>query len=250
MVGATIMAHGDDAGLVLPPNVAPRQLVIVPIFRNEDARRAVAAAIDRLEPALAQVPTASGTLRYEVDWREQSPGFKYNHWELRGVPYRLEIGPRDVAADQGILVRRSDRAKEAIGLAALAGALPGLLSAYQDSLFQRALEFRTAHTHDVDDYATFRSTLEDEGGFLMAHWCGDAACERQINEETGATIRVIPLEGPEDAGRCLIDGVPVPMLRYWPVRRPRPVGRRLDATPPLVTGQRVNHTPFPVARAG
>jgi prolyl-tRNA synthetase len=208
MVGATIMAHGDDAGLVLPPNVAPRQLVIVPIFRNEEDRHAVAAAIDRLEPSLSEVVTASGPLRYEVDWRDESPGFKYNHWELRGVPYRLEVGPRDVAADQGVLVRRSDRAKKPIGLAALAEALPGLLSGYQDALFQRALDFRTAHTHEVDEYASFRTILEEEGGFLMAHWCGDAACERQINEETGATIRVIPFDGPVEAGRCLIDGRP------------------------------------------
>ncbi|HEX5465188.1 MAG TPA: proline--tRNA ligase [Candidatus Limnocylindrales bacterium] len=208
MVGATIMAHGDDAGLVLPPNVAPIQLAVVPIFRSEDDRRAVAEAIERLRPALAAVTTTSGPLRFHVDWREESPGFKYNHWELRGVPYRLEVGPRDVAAGQGMLVRRTDRAKEPVAFEALAADLPGRLADYQAALFQRALDFREANTHRVDDYATFRSTLEEQGGFLLAHWCGAAACERQINEETGATIRVIPFDAPGEAGQCLIDGQP------------------------------------------
>ncbi len=111
MVGATIMAHGDDSGLVLPPNVAPTQVVIVPIFRKEEDRVAVAAAIEKVQAALADVQTASGPLRLKVDWREETPGCKYNHWELRGVPYRLEIGPRDVANESAMLVRRLDRAK-------------------------------------------------------------------------------------------------------------------------------------------
>ena len=96
MVGATIMAHGDDSGLVLPPNVAPVQVVVVPIFRKEEDRVAVAGAIDRIEAIFKDVETVSGPLRYKVDWREETPGFKYNHWELRGVPFRIEVGPRDV----------------------------------------------------------------------------------------------------------------------------------------------------------
>lgn len=214
MVGATIMAHGDDAGLVLPPNVAPLQLVVVPIFRTEDERRAVAAAVEPLAAGLTEVMTASGPLRFQVDWREESPGFKYNHWELRGVPYRLEVGPRDVAAGQAVLVRRTDRAKEPIATDALAAELPRRLAAYQAGLFERALEFRTANTHRVDDYPGFKATLEERGGFLLAHWCGDAACERRINEETGATIRVIPFTtqdgGEAETGSCLIDGRPSP----------------------------------------
>ena len=120
MVGATVMVHGDDSGLVLPPNVAPTQVVIVPIFRSEDERAAVAGAIERLEGALADVKTMSGPLRWKTDWRDESPGFKYNHWELRGVPFRLEIGPRDVAAGQAVLVRRVDRDKQGLPLAAIA----------------------------------------------------------------------------------------------------------------------------------
>jgi prolyl-tRNA synthetase len=208
MVGATIMAHGDDSGLVLPPNVAPVQVVVVPIFRTDEERVTVGAAIERLQAALKDLPTASGPLRLKVDWREESPGFKFNHWELRGVPFRLEIGPRDVAAGQGVLVRRMDRAKEALALEALSAELPVRLAAYQQALFQRALDFREANTHRVDSYDDFKAVLDGPGGFLLAPWCGDAGCERQINEDTGATIRVIPFDGPAEAGACLVDGRP------------------------------------------
>ncbi len=208
MVGATIMAHGDDSGLVLPPNVAPTQVAIVPIFRSEDDRSAVEAALGPLEAALKDVTTASGPLRVKVDRREESPGFKYNHWELRGVPYRLEVGPRDVAAGQGVLVRRVDRAKEPIALDALAADLPGRLAAYQQALFQRALDFREANTHRLDTLDDLKALMEGEGGFAMAPWCGDAACERRVSDETGATIRVIPFDSPDEAGTCLVDGRP------------------------------------------
>lgn len=206
MVGAVIMAHGDDSGLVLPPNVAPTQLVIVPIFRSDEERATVGAAIETLEKSLAAVQTASGPLRFKTDWRDEKPGFKYNHWELRGVPYRLEVGPRDVVAGQGILVRRVDRDKQAISFDALPGELPSLLVDYQKMLFQRAVDFRAANTHMADTYDEFKAILEKEGGFLLAPWCGDAACEKQINTETGATIRVIPFDSPDEPGKCLIDG--------------------------------------------
>ncbi len=208
MVGATIMAHGDDSGLVLPPNVAPTQLVIVPIFRTEEDRVAVAAAIERLEASFATVQTASGPLRHKVDWRDESPGFKFNHWELRGVPLRLEIGPRDVAAGQAILVRRIDRAKEGIALDAIATDLPGRLAAYQAEIFQRALDFRAANTHHVDTYDAFKAVVDGPGGFIMAPWCGSSACEAQVNADTGATIRCIPFDSPDEVGACLVDGKP------------------------------------------
>jgi prolyl-tRNA synthetase len=208
MVGATIMANGDDAGLVLPPNVAPTQLAVVPIWRKEEDRVEVAGAIERLEGALRDIRTASGPLRFKVDWRDESPGFKFNHWELRGVPYRLEIGPRDVAAGQAVLVRRIDREKEMLPLDALPTELPGRLADYQRRLFERAVEFRAANTHHVDDYGAFRSTLDEKGGFLMAPWCGDSECEKQINADTGATIRVIPFDSPDEAGSCVRDGGP------------------------------------------
>ncbi len=208
MVGALIMAHGDDSGLVLPSNAAPTQLVIVPIFRTDDERAAVAAAVETLEKSLADVQTASGPLRFKTDWRDEKPGFKYSHWELRGVPFRLEIGPRDVAAGQGVLVRRVDRDKQPMSLAGLAAELPNLLTDYQARLFQRALDFRAANTHFADTYDEFKAVLDKEGGFLMAPWCGDGACEKQIGAETGASIRVIPFDSPDEAGKCMIDGKP------------------------------------------
>jgi prolyl-tRNA synthetase len=206
MVGATVMAHGDDDGLVLPPRVAPFQAVVIPIARRDEERSAVEGAIERLQGLLAS--DAEGrAVRVHVDRRDEvTPGAKFAHWELRGVPFRIEIGPRDVAADQAVLVRRSDRSKEIVSLAELAAGLQARLTAYQADLYQRAVDFREANTHRVDDYEEFKATLEEQGGFLMAHWCGSEACERQINEETGATIRVVPLDAEPEEGVCLIDG--------------------------------------------
>ena len=206
MVGATVMAHGDDSGLVLPPNVAPTQVVVVPIFRSEEDRVSVAAAIERLQAALADVRTVSGPLRLKVDWREETPGYKYNHWELRGVPFRLEIGPRDVAAEQAMLVRRLDRAKEALPLASLTDELPRRLQAYQAELFERARDFRAQNTHHVDSLGEMTEVLDASGGFVLAPWCGAAECERAVSAENGATIRVIPFDSPDEPGACVVDG--------------------------------------------
>jgi prolyl-tRNA synthetase len=208
MVGATIMAHGDDFGLVLPPNVAPLQLVVVPIFRSEADRIAVAAAIESVEAVLRGLPTASGDLRFKVDWREETPGFKFNHWELRGVPLRLEIGPRDVAAGQGVLVRRLDHARETLPLAALSEELPRRLRDYQAEVFERALGFQREHTHRVDRLDEMTEMLDGSGGFLMAPWCGSADCEKAVSAANGATIRVIPFDSPDEPGACVADGRP------------------------------------------
>jgi prolyl-tRNA synthetase len=208
MVGATIMAHGDDSGLVLPPNVAPTQVVVVPIFRKEEDRIVVAAAIERLERSLSDVRTVSGPLRLKVDWREETPGYKYNHWELRGVPFRLEIGPRDVAEESAMLVRRLDRAKESLPLVSLAEVLPMRLAAYQAEVFVRAKDFQVANTHAVDTLGEMTEVLDSEGGFLMAPWCGSAACEKAVSNANGATIRVIPFDSPAEPGGCAVDGAP------------------------------------------
>jgi prolyl-tRNA synthetase len=161
-----------------------------------------------LERALADVQTRSGSLRLKVDWREETPGYKYNHWELRGVPLRLEVGPRDVAAGQAMLVRRLDRAKEPLPLDALAKELPRRLEAYQADIFARALAFQRENTHRVDSLAEMKEVLDGEGGFLLAPWCGSSDCEGQANAETGASIRVIPFDAPDEAGACLVDGRP------------------------------------------
>jgi prolyl-tRNA synthetase len=213
MVGATVMAHGDDSGLVLPPNVAPIQLVVVPIFRSDEDRAAVEGAIERLESAFKDVRREMPDgrvepLRWQVDRREETPGFKYNHWELRGVPFRLEIGPRDVAAGQGILVKRVDRSKTPVPLDSLAADLPARLDAYQAELFQRALDFREQNTHRVDSLDELKQLMEGEGGFALAHWCGETDCELRIGQETGATIRAIPFDAPKEDGACVSCGKP------------------------------------------
>ena len=208
MIGATIMAHGDDSGLVLPPNVAPVQVVVVPIFRSEEERLAVAGAIERLEALLKDIQTVSGPLRHKVDWREETPGFKYNHWELRGVPYRLEIGPRDVANEAVMLVRRLDRSKESLPMASLAQELPARLVRYQADVFQRALDFRAQNTHQADTLGQMTEILDGQGGFIMAPWCGSAECEKAVSNENGATIRVVPFDSPDESAPCVVDGAP------------------------------------------
>jgi prolyl-tRNA synthetase len=127
---------------------------------------------------------------------------------MRGVPYRLEIGPRDVPAGNGVLVRRIDREKQTVALDALAAELPTRLADYQAMLFQRAVDFRDANTHTADTYDEFKATLEREGGFLLAPWCGSAECEKKINADTSATIRCIPFDSPDEAGKCMVDGKP------------------------------------------
>jgi prolyl-tRNA synthetase len=203
IIGGIIMAHGDDGGLILPPRVAPYQVVIVPIFRKDDERAAVAAAIERIT---AQLPRA---VRVHVDWREETPGYKFNDWELRGVPVRMEVGPKDVQKDQVVLARRDNRAKEPVPTAALRERVPALLDEVQRALYERALAFRRERTLRLDDYAALVAAFQgEEGVFVEAHWCGDAACEARVKDETKATIRNIPFDAPAEQGRCIVDGKP------------------------------------------
>ncbi|MGH2535749.1 MAG: proline--tRNA ligase [Thermomicrobiales bacterium] len=200
-VGAVVMVHGDDAGLKLPPTVAPVQVIVVPILRgkadNADIEAAVARIQDRLEPVA----------RVRVDWREdRTPGFKFNEWELRGVPLRLEIGPRDLDADQCVLVRRDTREKLAVPFANLAVVVADLLPAIQADLFAAARRMLTDHTAAVERYDELAKRAADNAGWSLAHWCGDVACEAKVKAETKATIRCIPLEQPEEAGACIVCG--------------------------------------------
>jgi len=202
MIGATIMAHGDDKGLRLPPAVAPVQVVIIPIYRNDDERGAVLVAADKAKAALA-----GNGIRVRIDDRDQHrPGFKFSEWELKGVPIRLEIGPRDVEADQVIAVDRLTGEKKTLTSGQVTSQMVGILDGLQKGLFADALAFRTANTHEAGDFDTLRSGLIDEGGFWTGSWCGDEACEQKVSGETSATIRVLPLE-PEDPGApCAVCG--------------------------------------------
>ncbi|MBN2084038.1 MAG: proline--tRNA ligase [Anaerolineales bacterium] len=201
-IGAIIMVHGDDTGLILPPRLAPTQAVIVPIWRKEEEKSAVTEKALQLEQELRQ------TYRVRVDLRDGlTPGYKFNDWEMRGVPVRIEIGPRDLAAGTVALARRDRPGREGKTTAAWDGlpqSVGALLDEIQLALLARAKKFRDDHTQDPADYDGFRGAVEQ--GFAVSWWCGDAACEEKVKEDTKATIRCIPLEQPDGKGRCLVCG--------------------------------------------
>jgi len=207
MVGAIIMTHGDDQGLILPPVLAPTQVVIVPIWRSEEERVAVLEAAERVRAQLAD-----GSIRVKLDDREEvSPGFKFNDWEMRGVPVRVEIGPRDVAQNSVVLARRDRPGKEGktFGVPAegVTEAVKALLDEVQAALLQRATEFRDANTHTgIRNYEEFKEVLAEKGGFIRVHWAGSSEDEDRIKEETKATIRCFPLNAEEGPGRCFYTG--------------------------------------------
>jgi len=206
MVGAIIMAHGDDQGLRLPPVLAPIQVVIVPIWRKEDNRSAVFEMAERVRAALDDAG-----LRIHLDARdEHTPGFKFNDWEMRGVPVRIEIGPRDVQQDAVVLARRDQpgKAGKQFGLPVndVVEHVRRLLESIQANLLREATDFRDANTHTVTSYEQFKQVLNEEGGFLRVHWAGNNEDEDNIKEETKATIRCLPLGIPEGKGVCFYTG--------------------------------------------
>jgi prolyl-tRNA synthetase len=196
MIGGVIMTHGDDKGLVLPPRLAPYQVVIVPIGRADAAGPVLAAARE-----LAGRLTAAG-LRVQVDERSQlSPGFKFNDWEMRGVPVRLELGPRDLAAGTALMATRLGDGKTPVPLESAPQRLTAELDAFQDLLLARATAFRDSRTAVVNSWPEFTEAVAD--GWALAFHCGRAECEDEIKTATGATARVIPSDGPHEEGRCV-----------------------------------------------
>ena len=211
MIGATIMAHGDDRGLRLPPAVAPVQVVIVPIYKSDDERGGVLVAADKAKAAL----TGNG-VRVRIDDRDQHrPGFKFSEWELKGVPIRLEIGPRDVEADQVVAASRLDGTKQTLSSGQVVTNMQKMLGEVQRGLFDEAVAFRDANTHVASDFDTLRSGLTDEGGFWVGAWCGDAVCEEKVSAETSATIRVLPLETEDPGAGCAVCGRPGVERATW-----------------------------------
>jgi prolyl-tRNA synthetase len=204
LVGALIMTHGDDGGLVLPPRMAPYQVVIVPIPRGNWKETVLPRA-----QAIRDSLTATG-IRVMLDDREtQTPGWKFNEWELRGVPLRLEIGPKDLEKSQVVLARRDTREKTFTPMDGLTAHVAALLDAIQQSLFDRAVAFRRDHTTRTDSYDEFKQIMDGRPGFVVSAWCGSAVCEAAIKAETQATIRNIPFSGAPTAGRrCLKCGEP------------------------------------------
>lgn len=200
LIGALVMVHGDAKGLRLPPAIAPTQVVIVPIFRTEAEQVAVRALVDRAEAALQQAG-----VRVEADWRDQlRPGFKFNDWELKGVPLRLEIGPRDAAADQVVAVRRDQSGKQAWAMNEVVERARTTLDEVQANLFEQARTFLDNHISTADSWEQLRALLDDPGGFIWVNWCDSKQCERELAEEK-ATVRAIPLDQQEAAptGPCI-----------------------------------------------
>ena len=207
LIGALVLGHGDDQGLILPPALAPTQVVLVPIWKTDDEKSRIREAVASLQASLGR------SVRLHADLREEmSPGFKFNEWELKGVPLRLEMGPRDLAKGQVTAVSRLDRRKEALPLGDLETRVPDLLAVIQKGIYDRALKFRQDSTRPAGSYAEFKEQIESLGGFFEALWCGDSRCEAKIKEETKATIRCIPLEGQDRHGACLYCGSPA---RTW-----------------------------------
>ena len=199
MVGAVIMMHGDEGGLILPPTVAPYQVVIVPIPRGNWKETVLPKA-----QAIRDSLVARG-IRVMLDDRDtQTPGWKFNEWELRGVPLRLEIGPKDIEKSQVVLARRDTREKSFVAMDGLAGRVEEMLKSIQQALFERALKFREEHTSSTDSYDEFKAIMEGRPGFVVSPWCGSAECEATIKAETQATIRNIPFTSQKPEGKACI----------------------------------------------
>jgi prolyl-tRNA synthetase len=204
LVGAIVMAHGDDQGLVLPPRLAPIQVVIVPIWKGTDPVEKILAAAKDVEATLKKAGIA-----VKLDARDSlSPGFKFNEWEMLGVPLRIELGPKDLEKGSVCCVKRLNRAKSFVPVADVATSVARLLDELQAEMFAAARARRDAATSTVDSYDAFKTTLESSGGFLLAHWCGDGACESTIHDETKATVRVITFDGAAEKGACVRCGKP------------------------------------------
>jgi prolyl-tRNA synthetase len=217
LIGGLIMCHGDDDGLILPPRVAAAHLVILPVIQKEADREGVMNYVRRLAAEASAVRFADAAVRVEVDERDIG-GARGWDWIRKGIPLRLEIGPRDIAADAVFLARRDRPHREKISMPRerFLQDLPALLAEIQEALFQKALAFREQHTREMDDLASFERHFTPEnpekpeihGGFVLAHWCGSAACETRFKDQLAVTIRCIPLTAKREAGGCIACGAP------------------------------------------
>ena len=207
VIGALIMVHGDDSGLKLPPHIAPTQVVVVPIQMNKEG------VLDRAGEIADRLRKAG--VRVKVDDTDRRPGFKFADSEMRGIPLRIEIGPKDIEAGQCVLVRRDTHEKTAASLAELEKEVPELLERIQGDMFRRAEAHRDAHTYDVTTMDEFAETVKNRPGFIRAMWCGSRECEEKIKEMTGATSRCIPFKQEKIADRCVCCGKPASKMVYW-----------------------------------
>jgi prolyl-tRNA synthetase len=204
LMGALVMAHSDDDGLILPPRLAPIHVVIVPIFKHAEELNKIAEKANEISASLRKL---GFTVKF--DSRDtHKPGFKFAEWELKGVPVRLAIGPRDMENGTVEVARRDTKEKQVMKLDEVATKIPQLLDDIQANIYQKALDFRTRLTTKVETYDEFKKVLDEKTGFVLAHWDGTQETEAAIKEETKATIRCIPLDAPEEAGKCIYSGKP------------------------------------------
>jgi len=202
LVGGVIMTHGDDKGLILPPKIAPFQLVIIPIWRTEEQKVLLMEEVAKIKTQFQKED-----IRFIVDDNDQvSPGWKFNQWEMKGVPLRLEIGPKDIEKNQVVLARRDTGEKHFVPFESLFSTVNHLLEDIQNSMYRRALKFRDDNTHEVENYDDFKQII-DKGGFVKAFWAGDGKMEAKIQEETKASIRCIPFDQ-NQKGVCFYTGKP------------------------------------------
>lgn len=207
LIGAIIMVHGDNSGLKLPPRLAPTQLMIIPIAMHKEG---VLDKANELKEALL----AKG-IRVKLDDSDKTPGFKFSECEMRGIPLRLEIGPKDIENNQCILVRRDTGEKIVSSLENIEKEVVSLLEEIQNDMFKRALEHREAHTYEADTMEEFTEIVENKPGFVKALWCGDRECEDKIKELTQATSRCMPLNGQGKEGKCVCCSKPATKMVYW-----------------------------------
>jgi len=209
LIGAIVMVHGDERGLKLPPKVAPIQLIIVPIMFDKTKKE----VLDKAETLNSIL---SKDFRVEIDARDEyKPGWKFNEWEMRGVPLRLEIGPRDMAKEQVVLVRRDTGEKQIVKEEKLTETVKNLLIEIQENLFNQAKKFLQENIREASDYSEFKKIIEDKKGIVKAYWCGNRECEDKIKEETKASIRCIPFEENKTSGKCIYCGKKTSTLVYF-----------------------------------
>ena len=208
LIGAIIMVHGDDSGLVLPPRIAPVQTMVIPIQQHKEG---VLEKAQEVKEGLVQAGIAAG-----LDDSDKSPGWKFSEQEMRGIPVRVELGPKDIEAGKCVLVRRDTREKTECAIEDVAQTVKELLETIQREMFERAKAHRDSHISDAHDYAEFKRAVENKPGFIRGMWCGDQACEDKIKEETTATSRCMPFEDQEHiADTCVCCGKPAHKLVYW-----------------------------------
>ena len=205
LIGAIIMVHGDDSGLVLPPRIAPTQVMVIPIQQKKEG------VLDKA----FEIRDMLSNFRVKVDDSDKSPGWKFSEAEMRGIPVRIEIGPKDIEAGQAVIVRRDTREKQVVALTELKEKVGETLEIMQKEMFERARAHRDAHTYTATEYPEFKDIVENKPGFVKAMWCGDEACENLIKEETGATSRCMPFAQEHLSDKCVCCGKPAKAMVYW-----------------------------------